>query len=303
MPGDSGAAPIAFFTPTFLRDIERFALLRRSIKLFAPTIPHIVVVNTEDYREFARRFGCDQGLELLRSAEVLPTDIERRRRKSGPRWLTGKWLKRDLIKGWYAQQLMKLFALPNLKYYAAVFMDSDVLLCRPLTADYFYVHTRLKLFRRRATNAEGFDFDISTHEIMGNPLSQVTELFDYIYSPTLFRRSTGVALFAELKRRSRHEKFVKCFLEERRPSEYNLLGYIATEIEGGRDYEVIECEPDSLHHSIRFPEDRAGFSQAIEHMINQPKPFALIQSTLGIEPREIAAALDRLIASKQSTSS
>lgn len=299
MPSDSGSAPIAFFTPTFRQDIERFALLRRSIELFAPSIPHIAIVNTEDHGEFARRFGNDRGLELLRSADVLPGDVERRRRKSGPKWMTGKWLHKDLIRGWYAQQLMKLFALPNLKYDAAVFIDSDVLICRPLTADYFYVQDRLKLFRRRATNAEGYDFDISTHEIMGNSLHQVTELFDYIYSPTLFRRSTGVALFAELERRSRREKFVKRFLEERRPSEYNLLGYIATVIEGGRGYEVIECEPDSLHHSIRFAEDRARFSEAIDEMIHQPKPFALIQSTVGIEPQEIAAAFDRLVASKQ----
>ncbi len=301
MPTDSASTPIAFFTPTFLRDIERFALLRRSIERFAPTIPHIAVVNTEDHREFARRFGRDRGLELLRSADVLPGEIERRRRKSGPRWLTGKWLHKDLIKGWHAQQLMKLFALPDLKYEAAVFIDSDVLVCRPLTPDYFYVHDRLKLFRRRATNAEGFDFDIATHEIMGNPLQQVTELFDYIYSPSLFRRSTGAALFAELERRGRYKKFVKRFLAERRPSEYNLLGYVATQVEGGRDYEVIECEPDSLHHSIRFPEDRARFSEEIEHMINQPKPFALIQSTVGIEPHRIAAAFDRLVTSKQPT--
>ena len=300
MPSESGSAPIAFFTPTFLQDIERFALLRRSIEIFAPSIPHIAVVNTEDYREFARRFGRDQKLELLRSADVLPSDVERRRRKSGPKWLTGKWLHKDLVRGWYAQQLMKLFALPDLKYDAAVFIDSDVLVCRPLTAEYFYVDNRLKLFRRRATNAEGYDFDISTHEIMGNPLHQVTELFDYIYSPSLFRRSTGAALFAELERRSRREKFVKRFLQERRPSEYNLLGYIATQIEGGRDYEVIECEPDSLHHAIRFAEDRTRFSEVFEHMVNQPKPFALIQSTVGVEPREIAAALDRLVAGRKS---
>ena len=301
MPSDSASTSITFFTPTFLKDIERFALLRRSIEMFAPTIPHIAVVDTEDHREFVRRFGRDQGLELLRSADVLPSEIERRRRKSGPKWLTGKWLRKNPIRGWHAQQLMKLFALPNLKYEAAAFIDSDVLVCRPLTADYFYVHNRLKLFRRRATNAEGFDFDISTHEIMGNPLHQVTELFDYIYSPSLFRRSTGAALFAELERRGRFKKFVKRFLEERRPSEYNLLGYTATEIERGRDYEVIECEPDSLQHSIRFPEDRARFSEEIKHMVNQPKPFALIQSTVGIEPHDIAVAFDRLITSRQPT--
>src|SRR5579862_8311601 len=100
MPSNSASTPIVFFTPTFFRDIERFAVLRRSIKMFAPTIPHIAVVNTEDHGGFARRFGRDQGLDLLRSADVLPSEIERRRRKSGPKWLTGRWLHKDLITGW-----------------------------------------------------------------------------------------------------------------------------------------------------------------------------------------------------------
>jgi hypothetical protein len=293
MPSGGTDTKICFVTPTFLKDIERFALLRRSIALFAPSIPHIAIVNSEDYRRFARRFAQDTTLELVRSADVLPTDVERRRRKSGPRWLTGKWLHKDLIKGWHAQQLIKLFVLPRLPHTAAVFIDSDVLICSPLTSGYFFVDDRVKLFRRRATNAEGFAFDISTHEIIGNPLHHVTELFDYIFSPAVFRTSTGVALFAEFQAR-RRTGWVKRFLRERRPSEYNLLGFAATVVEGGKGYEIVECEPDSIHHSIRFPEDRGRFSEEVELMANQPKPFALIQSTLGIETGRIAMALDRL---------
>jgi uncharacterized protein DUF6492 len=282
-----------FMTPTHIGDIRQFAVLRRSIQLFAPGYHHIALVNTEDCSQFADRFRGERDLEIVRTADVLPADIERRRRKSGPKWLTGRWLHKRQIRGWHAQQLLKLFALADCSYEAVAFIDSDVFVCRPLASDYFCVDGCLKLFRRKAMNAEGLDFDISTHEILGNPLHQVTvpELYDYIYSPASFRKSTAVRLFAEFERR-RRSTGVRHFLAEKRPSEYNLLGYSATVLEGGTGYHLVECDPDDLHHSIRFPEDRAHLDAEIKRMQQQPKDFALIQSSLRLEDDRIVAAFE-----------
>jgi hypothetical protein len=191
---------------------------------------------------------------------------------------------------------MKIFALAKSPHEAVVFMDSDVFICRPLSRDYFFVDGRLKLFRRDAVvNAECLDFDISTHDILGNQLHrvQVTELYDYIFSPTCFRRSSAVRLLAEFEARGR-SKWVKRFLEQKRPSEYNLLGHAAMVLEGGAGYQLIECNPDDLHHSVRFPEDSAHFDAEIELMRKQPKDFALIQSSLGLDIERIAAAFARV---------
>ena len=290
---ETNVLSICFVTPTHIGDIHQFEVLRRSIRLFAPGFHHIALVNTEDCGRFAERFGDDSPLEIVRTADVLPAEIERRRRKSGLKWFTGRWLHKHQIRGWHAQQLMKLYALADCPYEAAVFIDSDVFVCRPLEPDYFCVAGRLKLFRRKAVNAECLDFDISTHEILGNPLHQVqvTDLYDYIYSPASFRKSTAVRLFAELERR-RRSKWVRRFLAEKRPSEYNLLGYSATALEGGAGYHLVECNPDDLHHSIRFPEDRAHLAAEIERMQQQPKAFALIQSSLRLENEQIVAAFD-----------
>lgn len=283
---------ICFITPSHIRDIDRFAVLRRSIQLFAPEVAHLAIVDTEDCRAFRQRFGSQPHLEIISTADVLPASVERGRRKSGPRWLTGR-----RIKGWHAQQLAKILALADCQHESAVFFDSDVFICRPLRPEYFYVDGRLKLFRRPAPNAECLDFDISAHEILGNPLHQVTELYDYIYSPCCFRRSSAAALLSELRRRKR--SWVRRFLKERRPSEYHLLGYAATVLEAGAGYHLIECNPEELHHSIRFPEDRARFDAEIERMWAQPKPFALIQSNLHIEAERIAKAFERLADSAQ----
>jgi hypothetical protein len=280
-------------TPTHVGDIRQFSVLRRSIEVFAPGFPHIAIVNTEDYGEFADRFHREPHLQIVTTADVLPHEIERRRRKSGLKWFTGRWLHKRQIRGWHAQQLMKLYALANCPYEAAAFIDSDVFICRPLGPEYFYVGNKLKLFRRRAVNAECLDFDIATHDILGNPLHQVTELYDYIFSPACFRKSSAVRLFAEFERR-RRSTWVRRFLAQQRPSEYNLLGYAAMVLESGAGYQLLECNPDDLHHSIRFPEDRAHLTAEIERMRLEPKDFVLIQSRLGLHGDQIANAFERV---------
>ena len=239
------ASPLCFMTPTHVGDLRPFTILRHSIEAFAPGIPHIAIVNTEDYGEFHERFHHCANFQLVKTCEVLPGQIERRRRNSSSKWLRGPWPRQRLIRGWHARQLMKLFALADCPYPAAAFVDSDIFIHRPLGSDSFFRDGRLKLFRRRAVNAERLDFDISTHEILGNPLHQVTELFDYIFSPACFRKSTALSLFAALEAR-RRSRWVRRFLAQQRPSECNLLGYAATVLEGGADYEIIESSQDDL---------------------------------------------------------
>ncbi|HEY6926950.1 MAG TPA: DUF6492 family protein [Steroidobacteraceae bacterium] len=293
-----------FLTPSYRGDLAQFALLRESIRLFAPTFPHVAVVHTEDYSRFKKRFGSDPHLDIVKTAEILPGTVERRRRKSGPRWLTGSWLWGPRIKGWHAQQLTKIYALAKGPYEAAIFLDSDVLICRPLSVEYFFLDGRLKLFRQRATNAESMDFDISTHDVIGNPLHEVVDLFDYVFHPACFRKSTAVTLVDELLRRRRtEERWIRYFIGEKRPSEYNLLGYSATVLEQCKNYVLTECHPTDLHHSVRFPEDRARFLTEMQNMLTQPKQFALIQSTLGIDPGQIAEAFHRLAAGQDSRGS
>lgn len=292
------APPICFLTPSFIRDIEQFAILRRSMNLFAPGVPHLAIIHTEDCARFREHFHGEAGLEIIPTAWVLPNTVELHRRKSGPKWLNGTWRHgRRLIEGWYAQQLAKIYALAGCRFEHVVFLDSDVFLCRPLEPDFFYVNGRLKLFRCAAANAESLDFDISTHDILGNPLHQVTRLYDYIFHPACFRKSSAAALLEEFKRR-RRSTWVRRFLVQTRPSEYNLLGYAATVLENCTGYHLTECQPTELHHSIRFPEDRARLMEEIERMRVAPKHFALIQSTIKLPTTQIANVFERVAAAQ-----
>jgi hypothetical protein len=260
---DSCQSALCILTPSYRGDIEPFALLRESIRRFAPGFPHVVVVHTEDYRMFRHRFRDDTQLEIVRTAEVLPRSVERRRQKAGSRWLTGTWLWGPRINERRAQQLARIYALAQCQYEAAVFLDSDVSICEALDPKYFYVDDRLKLFRQRAVNAEAQDLDISTHDIVGNPLHDVGELYDYISHPACFRKSTAVRLLEELVRRRRSEsRWIRKLLEERRPSEYNLLGYAATVLEECAHYALVECGAGELQtlahiHAVRIAQQVA----------------------------------------------
>ena len=287
---------VCFITPTYRGDIEQFDLLRRSIRAFAPNYEHVVIVQTEDYALFRDRFS-EPGLTLLKSSELLSRALERKRKILQPKPLR-KFYKRlsgQNVSGWHTQQLSKIFALAHGGFEAAAFLDSDVFLCRSLADDYFEVDGKIRLFRQKAWNAEQASYDLATHVLLRNPLYRVTQLYDYIFHPSVFRKSTALALLDALKA-ANGKAWEKRFLSARDPSEYNLLGYTATEIEKLAQYELIEAPPETWHHSIRYDEDISSFDAQIRNCIAQPKDFFLIQSRLKLEKSAMTRAFNRIMA-------
>jgi hypothetical protein len=54
----------------------------------------------------------------------------------------------------------------------------------------------------------------------------------------------------------------------------------------------MDCDPEDLLHSIRFPEDHARLDEEIEQMRRHPKDFVLIQSRLKVELKQIEHAFE-----------
>jgi hypothetical protein len=294
---------VCFITPTYRGDIEQFDLLRRSIRMFAPNYSHVAIVQTEDYALFRDRFS-ERGLTLVKSSELLPGWLERKRKilQSKPLRKLYKRLSGQNVSGWHTQQLSKIFALANSEFEAVVFLDSDVFLCRSLADDYFEVDGKTKLFRQKAWNAEQASYDLATHVLLRNPLYRVTQLYDYIFHPCVFRKSTALALLDALKA-ANGGGWMKRFLSERDPSEYNLLGYTAAQIEKLSQYELIEAPPETWHHSIRYDEDLANLDAQIQDCIAQPKDFFLIQSRLKLEKSDMTRAFNRIMAALEQNAS
>lgn len=132
-------APLILLTVTWGRDKAHFSLLRESLlrSSFAQ-IPHHVVVQHEDLELF-REFP---GMILHSSADILPPEVEQRRREAcvwqarfgrrgtiiggslvryigWPRWVR--------YTGWHTQQLSKLAFVAQCQTNTVVILDSDVI--------------------------------------------------------------------------------------------------------------------------------------------------------------------------------
>ena len=212
-------------TPSYIGDIEQFSLLRKSVELYAKDFQHIVIVHSEDHGAFQVRFGGSPNITILKTSDVLPSFIERRRKTKIKLMnsLKKRLFSRNLIEGWHIQQLTKIYALTRCKYDSAAFIDSDVFLCKPLSLDYFMESGKLKLFRRAAINAEQMDFDISTHEMVGNDLHKVTQLYYYIFQLSCFKKFIAESLLNFLSNRY-GDLWVDKFFSVRMLSDYILLG-------------------------------------------------------------------------------
>lgn len=275
-------------TPTYFGDFDQFSILRKTILSFAPQFKHLVVVESEDFSFFHEHFGCEKNIEIIKTSEVLPSDIELRRKRESKYKFVRSIKKRFLSKnrhidGWRAQQLSKIYCLQGVSEDVGVFIDSDVFLCNNIRDDFFRKNKKTKLFYRPALNAEQLDFDISTHEILGHDLYsvQICDLFDYVFQPACFNKRTAHVLMSKLCD-IHGSHWQEIFLNERRPSEFNLLGYAARELEQLENYEAIVCSPEDLHGSLRYKEDEANLQAEIDRFMEFPKDFFLIQSTLKI---------------------
>jgi hypothetical protein len=138
---------LTLLTPTFRRDLERFALQRESIERCAIDLPHIAIVNTEDLPLF-QKIPFKKNLTLLTTRQVLGKTIDRRRqvwrvsRKDYRYWITPAG-----IPGWLAQQLMKLAAPAFISTASFLCLDSDAFFVDRITAaDFHAPDGRLHLY-------------------------------------------------------------------------------------------------------------------------------------------------------------
>ena len=139
------AADIAFVTPTWRGDLERFQLLRESMAAMGlGAVPHYAVVQTEDLALF--RQGA-AGPIYLSTAEVLPAEVEQLRRRYLDRTPNRRLqvLKRSAYKrfgwfadanyyGWHTQQLVKFAVARQFPQRVLITLDSDVIFTQPVPA-------------------------------------------------------------------------------------------------------------------------------------------------------------------------
>jgi hypothetical protein len=258
-------ADVTLVTPTYAGDRKCFAFLRESIERCGIDLPHVAIVDHEDMSLFSN-IEHDRRLTLLSTRDVLPTALEARRlaRQTRVDRLVGRRAARRL-RGWYAQQLVKLAAPAYVDTEACVMLDSDVFFVRPVTADDFFGPTgKLQLLERNdlmLTQAEHAMWQRDSAEFLGTTLD--APLADYTASVVPMHR--GVLLDLQQYVERRHSmQWMEAF-EHHRVMEYTTYGVYARWVD-----ELRRAEPAAPSHVVtcwdteRLGEFGAALAEAAE---------------------------------------
>ncbi len=134
--GAFGIDKITFVTVSYRPDIERFSLLRESIKRFYNgDSKHVVIVPKSDVRHFRNLLKFDSDVEIYCQADfAAPYFYPKKwyamveRIRPGTLW---RYKQHAGVRGWILQQPVKLSLPSYVPDGAAVILDSDVVFLRP----------------------------------------------------------------------------------------------------------------------------------------------------------------------------
>jgi hypothetical protein len=236
---------VTLVTPTYAGDRACFAFLRESIERCAIDLPHVAIVDHEDLSLFD---GIEHRsrLTFLSTRDVLPTALEARRlaRQTRVDRLVGRRGARRL-RGWYAQQLVKLAAPSYVDTEACVMLDSDVFFVRPVTADDFVGPSgRLQLLERgdlALKHAEHVMWQRDSADFLGTTLD--APIADYTASVVPMHRGVLVDLQGYVEQR--HGMQWMDAFEHHRVMEYTTYGVYARWID-----ELRRVEPAQPTHAV-----------------------------------------------------
>jgi hypothetical protein len=200
-------ADVVFVTATYRTDLDRFRLLRRSLREVgaAEQFHHLVAVNTEDL-ELLNDLRAEPNLEIVPTCSLLDRHIERRRAAQHFRRTNRRhWVRGGPIPGWYAQQLVKLAAASRASdAQAIVYWDSDMVAIRPLEhADFIASSGLTRFFVNDDMRGDGSGgWNRASARLLDIDEGRVGEL-QFIHSPTVFDVRVAQAMLDELSHKSR----------------------------------------------------------------------------------------------------
>ncbi len=220
------AANWTIVTPSFGGDLEQFSLLNESIVRMAPSdIEHLVITDRDDLELF-RPLVHDR-MRLVTKEDVLPGRV-RRLSRSKQVWLSTAF---PPIRGWIAQQMVKIqVAATNVRPYL-LFADSDVVFLRPFEVDRFCRDGAIGLSRVRYESDDLAAWRRSSAHLLRIEPAAERESINYVSNLIPWRRDVAQAMVDRIESTHRTSWTTSVAL---RPhfSEYTLYGMYCDEFAG-----------------------------------------------------------------------
>ncbi len=195
---------VCLLTPTWAGDRQHFELLRASVERSAlKSLRHHIVVQTEDMDVFRQYAGS--GVDLVSTADILPAEVEKRRRKArqyGARFgrdmtrIMGslarriKWPGWVHYTGWHVQQISKLALAAASDIDNVVVLDSDVVVTHHARADDFLDARRIVCFEHKGpahlADRKVRNWNRQAQKLFGGHLPAGSEIDIYFDTPFVF---------------------------------------------------------------------------------------------------------------------
>ena len=233
------APPLVLLTVTWSADKNHFALLRHSIERsqFAE-VPHHVVVQHEDLELF-RQFP---GVVLHSSADILPGDVEHRRRaarawqqrlgRRATNWggslaRTIHWPSWVRYTGWHTQQLSKLAFTAQAPSDTVAIMDSDLVVTPHAQAADFLSPGRIVCYQKilSGANIRGkvLHWQETAHQLFGRVFNNTGTYDGYYDTPFVMHAPALRGLIDHLQQNQRKPWWEQLLdLPPRRWSEFGI---------------------------------------------------------------------------------
>jgi Family of unknown function (DUF6492) len=186
---------------------------------------------------------------------------------------------------WFKQQLLKLCIHRVIRADAALVLDSDVLVARPVEAASFLVDGRAKLFVEDWEGRAHMDWVAAAERFLGQPRRGRPTFFP---TPNFVTRLALTALHDYVGVRHRRDGMQVLVDALGSYTEWQTYGLFVERIFG--EAQAGHILTDEAHvHGVWQPSDWDRFLPAPGHRLE--RPFLVVQSLLRLEPADIVARL------------
>ena len=232
----------AFVTPSYAGDLERCALLCRSMDAFL-TGPwhHYIIVDKPHFNAFKSFAGSRR--TVLHTEDVAPGGM---RLLFNMRFIGGRslWWSRDtgLSLGWHLQQMIKVGIAEHVSEEGLAYCDSDTFFLRPFDVGSLTRGGKFRLFRdaRRASleSIANPSYTKASLEMLGTQNSAGT-YHSYIDNFVTWHRPTVLALCGYLAERFQG-KWQRALRHRVQFSEYILYGLFVEEVQKTNPHHFVD---------------------------------------------------------------
>ena len=223
-------ASLSVVTPSYRPDLELCRQLNQSLQKFGPAdLTHRIIVPTVDLDIFAGIGDVrDASQYLPRSFVPIPRNL----------WIN---LRHPIppIRGWIAQQVIKLASAAQSTSSVVLLVDSDIVFIRPFSVDTFYRNGQTRFFRAANAVHIGMERHILWHRVarklLGLPASDRIPFHDYICWPMSWDPRIVRAMLQRVQEKT-GKTWQSAIAAQLHFSEGILYGVYVDEVLGGTPY-------------------------------------------------------------------